>query len=81
MLEKSSKKKLIIQDGKIVGRMKAQRKDKGVSDFLCWSDCSAKIYVIKSLFVIYSSFIVIEIRVLYKPFQNLKVSDAVMDVG
>jgi len=31
MLEKSSKKKLIIRDGKIVGRMKAQRKDKGVS--------------------------------------------------
>jgi hypothetical protein len=33
MLEKSSKKKLIIRDGKIVGRMKAQRKDKGVNSF------------------------------------------------
>jgi high mobility group protein 2-like 1 len=32
MLEKSSKKKLIIRDGKIVGRMKAQRKDKGVKE-------------------------------------------------
>lgn len=31
MLEKSSKKKLVIRDGKIVGRMKAQRKDKGVN--------------------------------------------------
>lgn len=31
MLEKSTKKKLIIKDGRIVGRMKAQRKDKGVS--------------------------------------------------
>ena len=30
MLEKS-KKKLIIKDGKIIGRIKAQRKDKGVS--------------------------------------------------
>nr|CAD7206194.1 unnamed protein product [Timema douglasi] len=29
MMEKSSKKKLIIKDGKIIGRMKAQRKDKG----------------------------------------------------
>jgi len=33
MLEKSSKKKLIIRDGKIIGRMKAQRKDKGVNRF------------------------------------------------
>lgn len=32
MLEKC-KKKLIIKDGKIIGRMKAQRKDKGVSFF------------------------------------------------
>lgn len=29
MLEKC-KKKLIIKDGKVIGRMKAQRKDKGV---------------------------------------------------
>jgi hypothetical protein len=42
MLEKSSKKKLIIRDGKIIGRMKAQRKDKGVKRF--------KIYL---LFTIY----------------------------
>jgi len=33
MLEKSSKKKLIVRDGKIIGRMKAQRKDKGVNRF------------------------------------------------
>jgi hypothetical protein len=33
MLEKSSKKKLVIRDGKIIGRMKAQRKDKGVNRF------------------------------------------------
>lgn len=31
MLEKC-KKKIIIKDGKIIGRMKAQRKDKGVSE-------------------------------------------------
>lgn len=31
MLEKSSKKKLVIKDGKIVGRAKANRKDKGKS--------------------------------------------------
>lgn len=36
MLEKSSKKKLIIQDGKIVGRMKAQRKDKGKTRFTAY---------------------------------------------
>ncbi|KAJ9601651.1 hypothetical protein L9F63_000184 [Diploptera punctata] len=36
MLEKSSKKKLIIRDGKIVGRMKAQRKDKGKSRFTAY---------------------------------------------
>lgn len=29
MMEKSSKKRLVIKDGKIVGRAKAQRKDKG----------------------------------------------------
>jgi high mobility group protein 2-like 1 len=31
MLEKSSKKRLVVKDGKIIGRKKAQRKDKGVS--------------------------------------------------
>ncbi|XP_063216157.1 HMG box-containing protein 4 isoform X2 [Bacillus rossius redtenbacheri] len=36
MLEKSSKKKLIIKDGKIVGRMKAQRKDKGKTRFTAY---------------------------------------------
>uniref|UniRef100_A0A1B6LMQ3 HMG box domain-containing protein n=1 Tax=Graphocephala atropunctata TaxID=36148 RepID=A0A1B6LMQ3_9HEMI len=36
MLEKSSKKKLIICDGKIVGRMKAQRKDKGKTRFTAY---------------------------------------------
>ncbi|XP_023703916.2 HMG box-containing protein 4 [Cryptotermes secundus] len=36
MLEKSSKKKLIIRDGKIVGRMKAQRKDKGKTRFTAY---------------------------------------------
>lgn len=35
MLEKC-KKKLIIKDGKIIGRMKAQRKDKGVSFQSCF---------------------------------------------
>lgn len=30
MMEKSSKKRLVIKDGKIVGRAKAQRKDKGL---------------------------------------------------
>ena len=29
MMEKSSKKKLIVKDGRVVGRAKAQRKDKG----------------------------------------------------
>ncbi|XP_054275725.1 HMG box-containing protein 4-like [Macrosteles quadrilineatus] len=36
MLEKSSKKKLIIKDGRIVGRMKAQRKDKGKTRFTAY---------------------------------------------
>lgn len=36
MLEKSAKKKLIIRDGKIVGRMKAQRKDKGKTRFTAY---------------------------------------------
>jgi len=36
MLEKSSKKKLIIRDGKIIGRMKAQRKDKGKTRFTAY---------------------------------------------
>ncbi|KAE8749785.1 hypothetical protein FOCC_FOCC003524 [Frankliniella occidentalis] len=36
MMEKSSKKKLIIRDGKIVGRMKAQRKDKGKTRFTAY---------------------------------------------
>nr|CAD7601334.1 unnamed protein product [Timema genevievae] len=36
MLEKSSKKKLIIKDGKIIGRMKAQRKDKGKTRFTAY---------------------------------------------
>lgn len=29
MMEKSTKKKLIVKDGRVVGRAKAQRKDKG----------------------------------------------------
>lgn len=29
MMEKSNKKKIIIKDGKVIGRAKAQRKDKG----------------------------------------------------
>lgn len=32
MMEKSSKKKLIVKDGRVVGRAKAQRKDKGKID-------------------------------------------------
>ncbi|XP_039295415.1 HMG box-containing protein 4 [Nilaparvata lugens] len=36
MLEKSTKKKLVIRDGKIVGRMKAQRKDKGKTRFTAY---------------------------------------------
>jgi hypothetical protein len=32
MMEKSSKKKLIVKDGRVVGRAKAQRKDKGIFD-------------------------------------------------
>ncbi|RZF41898.1 hypothetical protein LSTR_LSTR005666 [Laodelphax striatellus] len=36
MLEKSNKKKLVIRDGKIVGRMKAQRKDKGKTRFTAY---------------------------------------------
>jgi len=47
MLEKSSKKKLIIRDGKIIGRMKAQRKDKGVNRF--------KIYLLFTLYDQYGS--------------------------
>lgn len=42
MMEKSTKKKLIVKDGRVVGRAKAQRKDKGninilafVHDFTC----------------------------------------------
>ncbi|KAL1116794.1 hypothetical protein AAG570_005264 [Ranatra chinensis] len=36
MLEKSKKKKLVIRDGKIVGRTKAQRKDKGKTRFTAY---------------------------------------------
>lgn len=31
MMEKATKKKLMIKDGKVIGRIKTQRKDKGVS--------------------------------------------------
>lgn len=30
MMEKSAKKKLVVKDGRVVGRVKAQRKDKGM---------------------------------------------------
>lgn len=36
MMEKSTKKKLVVRDGKIVGRMKAQRKDKGKTRFTAY---------------------------------------------
>ncbi|KAF4521424.1 hypothetical protein B566_EDAN010581, partial [Ephemera danica] len=36
MLEKSSKKRLVVLDGKIIGRKKAQRKDKGKSRFTAY---------------------------------------------
>ncbi|XP_048488061.1 HMG box-containing protein 4 [Plutella xylostella] len=40
MMEKSSKKKLIVKDGKVVGRAKAQRKDKGktrITAYMMWA--------------------------------------------
>ncbi|XP_073965551.1 HMG box-containing protein 4 isoform X2 [Choristoneura fumiferana] len=40
MMEKSSKKKLIIKDGKVIGRAKAQRKDKGktrITAYMMWA--------------------------------------------
>ncbi|KAL0809294.1 hypothetical protein ABMA28_011510 [Loxostege sticticalis] len=40
MMEKSSKKKLIIKDGRVVGRAKAQRKDKGktrITAYMMWA--------------------------------------------
>ncbi|GBP42983.1 HMG box-containing protein 4 [Eumeta japonica] len=40
MMEKSSKKKLIVKDGRVVGRAKAQRKDKGktrITAYLLWA--------------------------------------------
>ncbi|VVC98864.1 HMG box-containing protein 4 [Leptidea sinapis] len=40
MMEKNSKKKLIIKDGKVVGRAKAQRKDKGktrITAYMMWA--------------------------------------------
>lgn len=36
MAERSNKKKLVIKDGKIVGRIKAQRKDKGQTRFTAY---------------------------------------------
>ncbi|KAK4875223.1 hypothetical protein RN001_011645 [Aquatica leii] len=36
MMEKSAKKRLVIKDGKIVGRAKAQRKDKGKTRFTAY---------------------------------------------
>ncbi|KAK5644483.1 hypothetical protein RI129_005783 [Pyrocoelia pectoralis] len=36
MMEKSTKKRLVIKDGKIVGRAKAQRKDKGKTRFTAY---------------------------------------------
>ncbi|XP_018916800.1 uncharacterized protein [Bemisia tabaci] len=36
MLERSKKKKLVVQDGKVVGRAKAERKDKGKSRFTAY---------------------------------------------
>ncbi|XP_053622150.1 HMG box-containing protein 4 isoform X2 [Plodia interpunctella] len=40
MMEKSSKKKLIVKDGRVVGRAKAQRKDKGktrITAYMLWA--------------------------------------------
>lgn len=40
MMEKSSKKKLIVKDGRVVGRVKAQRKDKGktrITAYMMWA--------------------------------------------
>ncbi|KAJ8707680.1 hypothetical protein PYW07_011357 [Mythimna separata] len=40
MMEKSSKKKLIVKDGRVVGRAKAQRKDKGktrITAYMMWA--------------------------------------------
>ncbi|KPI96427.1 HMG box-containing protein 4 [Papilio xuthus] len=40
MMEKSNKKKLIIKDGKVIGRAKAQRKDKGktrITAYMMWA--------------------------------------------
>jgi hypothetical protein len=59
MLEKSSKKKLIIRDGKIIGRVKAQRKDKGVNRF--------KIYL---LFTVYDQKGSCSIYTLIPPFPQ-----------
>lgn len=36
MLEKSTKKKLVVRDGRVVGRTKAQRKDKGKTRFTAY---------------------------------------------
>ncbi|KAL4711323.1 hypothetical protein ACJJTC_019164 [Scirpophaga incertulas] len=40
MMEKSNKKKLIVKDGRVVGRAKAQRKDKGktrITAYMMWA--------------------------------------------
>ncbi|KAJ2943379.1 hypothetical protein O0L34_g12189 [Tuta absoluta] len=40
MMEKSSKRKLIVKDGRVVGRAKAQRKDKGktrITAYMMWA--------------------------------------------
>ncbi|XP_013143083.1 PREDICTED: HMG box-containing protein 4 [Papilio polytes] len=40
MMEKSNKKKIIIKDGKVIGRAKAQRKDKGktrITAYMMWA--------------------------------------------
>ncbi|XP_059056576.1 HMG box-containing protein 4 isoform X2 [Achroia grisella] len=40
MMEKSTKKKLIVKDGRVVGRAKAQRKDKGktrITAYMMWA--------------------------------------------
>ncbi|XP_047038906.1 HMG box-containing protein 4 [Helicoverpa zea] len=40
MMEKSSKKKLIVKDGRVIGRAKAQRKDKGktrITAYMMWA--------------------------------------------
>uniref|UniRef100_A0A1B6H0N9 Uncharacterized protein n=1 Tax=Cuerna arida TaxID=1464854 RepID=A0A1B6H0N9_9HEMI len=52
MLEKSSKKKLIIRDGRIVGRMKAQRKDKGISHKQAsgWASYGQLYHIMKNIF-------------------------------